>query len=153
MWHKKKTNISISTAERSSQVTSVVKFIPTKFWSLTQVVSKVVLDTGLNAYIEGSWFVTSSLLVCYDWSKRRSTSCTNLIFPVAFTKACPVLIQNNTHWWWIEIKKIPKSQKVHISSHDELQKLHNINLAWHRFQGFLRERVEKRISSFPYYFF
>ena len=102
---------TLSTAERSSQVTSVVNFIPSKIWSLPQGVSKVVLHTGLNAYREtsgGSWFVTSSLLLCYDWSKTRSTSCTNLIFPVTFTKACPIPIQKNIDWLWIEIKEIPK---------------------------------------------
>ena len=42
------------------------------------------------------------------------------------------------------LKRVTKSQKVHISSHDELQKLHKINFAWHRSRGFLRERVEKQ---------
>ena len=45
------------------------------------------------------------------------------------------------------LQRVSKSQKVHISSHDELQKLHNINFAWHRSQGFLREMVEKQ--EFP----
>ena len=45
------------------------------------------------------------------------------------------------------LQKITKSQKVHISSHDELQKFHNTNFTWHRSQGFLRERVEKQ--EFP----
>ena len=150
-------------------------------------------------------------MVCYEWSKTRSTSCTNWIFPVTFTKACPVTIQNNIHWWWIEIKEIPKyklygnivdflkttfwyhnndtkrnpwvmlcsycpimtqpaiytlpftlqfwykllcilervtkSRKVYISSHDGLQKLHNINFTWHRSRGFLRDRVKNQ--EFP----
>ena len=42
------------------------------------------------------------------------------------------------------LQSVTKSQKVHISSHDELQKLHKINFAWHRSRGFLRERVEKQ---------
>ena len=102
---------TLSTAERSSQVTSVVNFIPSKIWSLPQGVSKVVLHTGLNTYRDtsgGSWFVPSIFLVCYECSKTRYTSCTNLIFPVTFTKACPTPIQNNMHSWWIEIKEIPK---------------------------------------------
>ena len=28
------------------------------------------------------------------------------------------------------LKRVNKSQKVYISTHDELQKLHNINFAW-----------------------
>ena len=45
------------------------------------------------------------------------------------------------------LPRVTKSQKVHISSHDEFQKLHNVNFAWHRSSGFLRERVEKQ--EFP----
>ena len=45
------------------------------------------------------------------------------------------------------LQRVTKSQKVHISSHDELQKLHNINFTWHRSRGFLREKVEKQ--EFP----
>ena len=78
---------------------------------MIQEVSKVVLQTGLNWYrgtSGGSQIVTGSLLVCYEWSKTRSTSCINLIFWVTFTKVCPILIQNNMHWSWIEIKEIPK---------------------------------------------
>ena len=29
------------------------------------------------------------------------------------------------------LQRVTKSQKVHISSHDELQKVHNINFTWH----------------------
>ena len=35
------------------------------------------------------------------------------------------------------LQRVTKSQKVHISIHDGLQNLHNINLALHRSQGFL----------------
>ena len=42
------------------------------------------------------------------------------------------------------LQRVTKSQKVHTSSHHELQKLHNINFAWHRSRDFLRERVEKQ---------
>ena len=45
------------------------------------------------------------------------------------------------------LQRVTKSQKVHISSHGELQKLHIINFTWHRSGGFLRERVEKQ--EFP----
>ena len=44
-------------------------------------------------------------------------------------------------------QRVTKSQKVHISSHDELQKLYNINFSGHRSQGFLREGLEKQ--EFP----
>ena len=47
-----KKNKSLSTAERSSEVTLVFNFIPNKFWSLPQRVSKIVLQTALNAYRE-----------------------------------------------------------------------------------------------------
>ena len=30
------------------------------------------------------------------------------------------------------LQRVTKSEKVHISRHDKLQKLHNINFAWHR---------------------
>ena len=45
------------------------------------------------------------------------------------------------------LQRLTKSEKVHISSHDELQNFHNINFAWHRSRDFLRERVEKH--EFP----
>ena len=45
------------------------------------------------------------------------------------------------------LQRVAKSQKVHISSHDKLQKLHNIghmNINEQRSQGFLREGLEKQ---------
>ena len=81
---------------------------------MTQKVLKVGLHTSLNAYRKtpgGTQFVTSSLLVYCKWSKTRSTSCTNLILSVTFTKVCPIPIQNNMHWWWIEIKEIRKYKR------------------------------------------
>ena len=45
------------------------------------------------------------------------------------------------------LQGVTKSQKVHISCHDELQKFHNINFAWNRSRDFLRERIEKQ--EFP----
>ena len=111
MRHKKKRNMSLFTAETNSKVTSVFNCIPSKFWSLPQEVSKVVLLTGWNVHREtsgDSWFVTNSLLVCYKWSKTRFSSNISLVFLMTFTKACPIPIQNNMHWWWIEIKEIPK---------------------------------------------
>ena len=45
------------------------------------------------------------------------------------------------------LQKVTNSQKVHISTHDELQKLHKMNSAWHNSPGFLREMVEKQ--EFP----
>ena len=45
---------SLSTAERSSKVTPVVNFTPSRFLSFPQRVPKIVLHTGLNAYRESS---------------------------------------------------------------------------------------------------
>ena len=45
------------------------------------------------------------------------------------------------------LQRVTKTQKVHISSYNELQKFHNINFVWHRSRGFPRERVEKQ--EFP----
>ena len=98
------------TAARNSKVTLVLNFIPSKFWSLPQEVSKVILHTGLNFFREssiGSRFVIDSLL-CYKWSQTRSSSCTNFISLLTFIKVCPVLIQNNMHCWWTEIKENSK---------------------------------------------
>ena len=44
-----------------------------------------------------------------------------------------------------------KSEKFQISSHDKLQKLHNINLPEHRSRGVLREGLEKQ--EFPPFHF
>ena len=45
------------------------------------------------------------------------------------------------------LQRVTKSQKVHISSHDILQKLHNIDFARHGSRDFLKEEVEKQ--EFP----
>ena len=45
------------------------------------------------------------------------------------------------------LQRVTKNQKVHISSHDVLQKLNNIDFAWYRSQDFLKEEVEK--PEFP----
>ena len=45
------------------------------------------------------------------------------------------------------LQKVTKSQKIHISSHDGLQKLHNINFVWYWSQSF-PEREESS-STFP----
>ena len=42
------------------------------------------------------------------------------------------------------LQRVAKSQKVHISSHDKLQKLHNINFPGYGSRGFLREGLEKQ---------
>ena len=87
------------THKRNSKITLVVNFIPSKLRSLPQGVLKVVLHTGLNVYREspgGSRFVTHSLLVLYKWPQTRSTSCTNLIFPLNnFYQSVPIPVQNN----------------------------------------------------------
>ena len=45
------------------------------------------------------------------------------------------------------LHRVTKNQKVHISSHDELPKLHNIHLPGYRSTGFLREWLKKQ--EFP----
>ena len=103
--------MTLFTAETNSKVTSVFSFIPSKFWSLPQEILKLVLLTGLKVHREtsgGCRFITNNLLLCYKWSKTRSSSYTSLVFLITFTKACSVPTQNNMHSWWIEIKKIPK---------------------------------------------
>ena len=45
------------------------------------------------------------------------------------------------------LHRVTKSQKVHISRHDELQKPHNINFTGYRYPGFLREWLEKQEFS------
>ena len=45
------------------------------------------------------------------------------------------------------LQRVTKSQKVHISSHDGLQKLHNINFVWHWSQGFPERKQISR--NFP----
>ena len=56
-----------------------------------------------------------------------------------------------------DIKRWYPTQNLHnieISSHDLLQKLHNIDFTWHRSEGLLREAVEKQeFSAFPINFF
>ena len=47
------------------------------------------------------------------------------------------------------LQRVTKSQKVHISSHDGLKKLHNINFAWHRSQSFPEKERSSRNSPFP----
>ena len=42
------------------------------------------------------------------------------------------------------LQRVTKSQKVHISSHDGLQKLHNINFVWCRSQGFPERKQSSR---------
>ena len=46
------------------------------------------------------------------------------------------------------LQRVTKSQQVHISSHDGLEKLHNINFVWHRSQSF----PEKEKSSRNFFF-
>ena len=43
-----------------------------------------------------------------------------------------------------KLQRVTESQKVHVSSHDDLQKHHNINFSEHRSRGFLREGLEKQ---------
>ena len=52
------------------------------------------------------------------------------------------------------LQRVNKSQKVHTSSHDKLQKLHNINFPGNGFPRFYpRGFRETGISSFPRYLF
>ena len=47
------------------------------------------------------------------------------------------------------LQRVTKSQKVHISSHDGLKKLRNINFAWHRSQSFPEKEQSSRNFPFP----
>ena len=47
------------------------------------------------------------------------------------------------------LQRVTKSQKVHISSHDGLKILHNINFAWHRSQRFPENGQSSRNFPFP----
>ena len=47
------------------------------------------------------------------------------------------------------LQRVTKSQKVHISSHDGLEKLHNINFVWHRSQSFPEKEQSSRNFPFP----
>ena len=47
------------------------------------------------------------------------------------------------------LQRVTKSQKVHISNHDGLEKLHNINFVWHRSQGFPERKHNSRNVSLP----
>ena len=89
---------------KDSKVTSVVNFIPSKFWSLSQRVSKVVLHTGLNVWRESSvdsQFVTNTLSVRY----KQDHKVTNKIYFMDqfnflcnfYESMCPIPIQNHVH--------------------------------------------------------
>ena len=45
------------------------------------------------------------------------------------------------------LQRVTKSQKIHISSHDNLQKRHIINFPGHSSRGFFREGLQKQ--EFP----
>ena len=47
------------------------------------------------------------------------------------------------------LQRVTKSQKVHISSHDGLKKLHNIKFAWHRPQNLPEKEHSSRNFSCP----
>ena len=48
------------------------------------------------------------------------------------------------------LQRITKSQKFYISSHNGLQKIHNINFVWHRWQSFPeREQSSRNFCLFP----
>ena len=46
------------------------------------------------------------------------------------------------------LQRAAKSQKFHISNHDELENLHNINFFWHRTQGFPASEQSSRNFKF-----
>ena len=46
------------------------------------------------------------------------------------------------------LQRVTKSQNVHISNQDGLEKLHNINFVWHRSQGFPEREQSSRNSPF-----
>ena len=47
------------------------------------------------------------------------------------------------------LQRVTKSQKAHISNHDGLEKLHNMNFVWHRSQGFLEREQNGRNFPLP----
>ena len=47
------------------------------------------------------------------------------------------------------LQRVTKSQKVHISNHNGLEKLHNINFVWHREQGFPEREQNSRNFPLP----
>ena len=47
------------------------------------------------------------------------------------------------------LQRVTKSQKVHISNNDGLEKLHNINFVWQRSQGFPERKHNSRNVSLP----
>ena len=47
------------------------------------------------------------------------------------------------------LQRVTKSQKVHISNHDGLENLHNINLFWHRSQCFPEREQSRRSFQLP----
>ena len=47
------------------------------------------------------------------------------------------------------LQRVTKNQKVHISDHDGLEKLHNINFVWHRSQGFPERKQSSRNFPLP----
>ena len=85
-------------------------------WTSFQVNLEVVLHAGLNVYRENSgcsWLITLNLLMWYKWSKTRSTSCSNLIFPLCkfyqrMLKRNSKKRKKNMHCLWIQIKKSPR---------------------------------------------
>ena len=47
------------------------------------------------------------------------------------------------------LQRVTKSQKVHISDHDGLGNLHNINFVWHRSEGFPERKQSSRNFPLP----
>ena len=47
------------------------------------------------------------------------------------------------------LQRVTKSEKVHISNHDGLKKLHDMNFAWHRSQSFQEKIQSSRYFLFP----
>ena len=87
-----------------SKVTSVVNFIPSKFWSLSQRVSEVVLHTGLNVERESSvdsQFVTNSFLLRYKQDHKVTNKiCFMHQFGFScnvYENMCPIPIQNDVY--------------------------------------------------------
>ena len=47
------------------------------------------------------------------------------------------------------LQRVTKSQKVHISDHDGLEKLHSINFVWHKSQGFPKRKQNSTNLPLP----
>ena len=101
--HFLKLTLSKVNFQKKVKVTSVNNSIQSKFWTVRQVVSKV-LHPGLNVL---------SLILIVSWCAYVATN--NIYFMHQFDWLCNFLIENNMYCWWIEKKESP-IYKIYDSS-------------------------------------